>query len=283
VVGCGVTETVVLGEREADVPAGHSADFGLNNSNRPPQDAILIPIDAPARPADVGEGDVTVEFWMRHNGNSHQTTQRCDNGPAGWRTGAVIYDRSVLQAAEAADDPELLVPSWGIALFADALGVGVESAQGSAGLCGTFSVMDNLWHHVAVTREQSSGLLRLFVDGHLEREVSGPTGDLSYPDGRPPAQPLDDFLVLGTLKSSDEASTAYDGLLDELRISDVVRYLADFEPPNDPFEADAATRALYTFDEEAGARVVDHAAGASSPGERRGTARGPQTSFHAGP
>ena len=39
-----------------------------------------------------------------------------------------------------------------------------------------------------------------------------------------------------------------DGTLDELRISDVVRYESDFDPPTQPFEPDGHTKALFHFD-----------------------------------
>ena len=39
-----------------------------------------------------------------------------------------------------------------------------------------------------------------------------------------------------------------DGTFDELRISDVVRYDADFTPPTQPFEPDEHTKALFHFD-----------------------------------
>jgi hypothetical protein len=55
--------------------------------------------------------------------------------------------------------------------------------------------------------------------------------------------------VIGAEKhDAGAAYPSYSGLLDELRISDAVRYTADFAPPTAPFAPDASTRALYHFD-----------------------------------
>ena len=43
-------------------------------------------------------------------------------------------------------------------------------------------VADGAWHHVAVTRSSSSGTLAIYIDGR--RALDGPTGDVSYRDGR---------------------------------------------------------------------------------------------------
>ena len=47
------------------------------------------------------------------------------------------------------------------------------------------------------------------------------------------------------------------GRLEELRISDSKRYSGNFEVAKNPFEADANTIALYHFEEESGAEVLD--------------------------
>jgi hypothetical protein len=46
--------------------------------------------------------------------------------------------------------------------------------------------------------------------------------------------------------------TFFDGTIDEIRISDVVRYPSSFVPSGVPFSADANTLGLYHFDEGAG-------------------------------
>ena len=49
----------------------------------------------------------------------------------------------------------------------------------------------------------------------------------------------------------------FDGTIDEVRISDVVRYTSDFVPSSEPFSPDANTLGLWHFDEGAGQIAAD--------------------------
>jgi len=160
---------------------------------------------------------------------------------------------------------------WGIALGDGQIAFGVNNGTAGQTIVGTTVVADLVWHHIAVTRNATSGQLRLFVDGVLDAEGSGPLGDLSYRDGRATAWPNSDpFLVLGAEKhDAGAAYPSYNGWLDELRVSTVVRYTNSFTPPATPFAPDADTAALYHFDEGAGEVIGDSAFGGASPGVRR--------------
>jgi hypothetical protein len=102
-------------------------------------------------------------------------------------------------------------------------------------------------HHVAVTRNQTSGPLRIFVDGVLDAEGSGPTGDVSYRDGRSTSNPKDRIIAIGAEKHDISTSQypSYSGWVDELRISNTIRYTSNFTPPTSPFNSDANTAGLY--------------------------------------
>jgi len=119
--------------------------------------------------------------------------------------------------------------------------------------------------------------MQIFVDGQLDASGAGPTGDISYRNGRSTAYPNSDpFLVFGAEKhdaGSDYPS--YSGLLDDIRISNVVRYTGAFTRPTTPHAVDGSTVALYRFDEGSGTTIIDEAGG--SPGERRfgGSPAGP--------
>ena len=123
--------------------------------------------------------------------------------------------------------------------------------------------------------------MQIYRDGVLDGQGYGPTGNMSYHDGRTTAYPRDPFLVLGAEKR-DAGSTypSYNGLLDELRLSDVVRYDGPFTPPSSAFTTDADTVALYHFDEGFGNTLhdVSGAAGGPSDGLRRygGYTNGPE-------
>jgi len=202
-------------------------------------DRVKIPLDAPARPVDVG-GDFTLEFWMKATPGEN-TASGCSPGNDNWITGHTIFDRDVYGAGDDGD--------YGVSLFTGGLAFGVADASSGTGLCGSIPVDDGAWHHVAVTRSAASGQIRLFVDGAPDGSATGPTGDLSYRDGRS-GFPNDPFLVIGAEKhDAGAAYPSFRGWVDEVRLSVVVRYTGAFAPPAGPFASDVSTVALYHFDE----------------------------------
>jgi len=222
-------------------------------------DRVKIPIDAPPRPADVG-GDFTLEFWLKASPGDNGASG-CTPGADNWITGNIVFDRDVYGPGDLGD--------FGVSLFEEGLAFGVAVGSSGAGLCGATSVDDGVWHHVAVTRSAATGALRLYVDGVLDGSASGPTGDLSYADGRAGA-PNDPFLVIGAEKhDAGAAYPSFSGLVDEVRLSATVRYATSFTPPTGPFATEAQTVALYHFDEgPAGpctGAVLDAAGAAGGP------------------
>jgi hypothetical protein len=65
----------------------------------------------------------------------------------------------------------------------------------------------------------------------------------------------DSYLIVG---SSGDA--VFSGLIDEVRISSVARYTADFTP-EDRFTVDSDTLALWHFDEGTGTTATDEVSG----------------------
>jgi len=94
-------------------------------------------------------------------------------------------------------------------------------------------------------RERATGKMWVFVDGLLDAEGDGPGGDVSYPDDAASASSSDPYLVLGAEKHDQGAAfPSYDGYLDEVRISKVLRYAGPFTRPKTPFTSDADKRSL---------------------------------------
>lgn len=242
----------------------------------PTLDRVVIPIDAPERPADIGAGSFTLEFWLRAAPGSNAAPTACSAGDAAWINGHIVIDRDVFGAGDLGD--------FGLSLMQGRLAFGVSRGATGATACGTRDLRDGLWHHVAATRDGVNGQLRLYLDGAADGAgANGPVGDVSYRNGRTTAFAWDPFLVLGAEKH--DAGTEYPsfaGWLDELRLSSVVRYGAAFVPPGAPFVPDAATAALYSLDEGQGTLIGDRsgASGGPSNGERRvgGGNQGPQWS-----
>lgn len=247
--------------------AGYSLRFYGNG--RGDIDRVKIQIDNPERAVDVG-GNFTIEFFMRAPVGANGSGS-CSTGNSTWIAGNTIIDRDVFGGGDYGD--------YGISLFGDSGVIAFGVSRGGSGqtLCGSTNVADNNWHHIAVTRNSSSGQLRLFVDGVPDGTATGPTGDVSYRNGRSTGFPNDPFLVIGAEKHDAGASfPSYSGWIDELRISNNIRYSAAFTPPSAPFSPDANTVGLYHFNEGTGNTVGD-SSGTDSHGVRRfgGSPAGP--------
>ncbi|MCS6841400.1 MAG: LamG domain-containing protein, partial [Roseiflexus sp.] len=230
-------------------------------------DRVKVRID-PHAPADVG-GDFTIEFWIK----TTATGGSCSPGGSGsgWITGRTIIDRDVYGNGDYGD--------YGISLAAGRICFGVERGSLGVTIYSDTNVANGQWRHIAVTRSASTGQMRIFVDGQPDAQGTGPTGDISYRDGRSTAYPNSDpYLVFGAEKhDAGSAYPSYIGLLDDIRISNGVRYTGAFPRPTAPHAADGQTVALYRFDEGSGTTIIDSAPGGSSPGVRRfgGSPAGP--------
>ncbi|MCS6842741.1 MAG: PQQ-binding-like beta-propeller repeat protein [Caldilineales bacterium] len=242
-------------------------------------DRVKIRLDAPARPVDVGATDFTLEFWIKANAADNPATVSCGQND-GWITGNIVFDRDVFGDGDYGD--------YGVSLGSGRIAFGVNNGTSGNTVCSSGVVADGQWHHVALTRVRNTGQLRVFVDGVLSGQVTGPTGDISYRDGRSTSWPNDPFLVIGAEKHDYDrnAYPSFNGLLDEVRFSNVVRYTANFTPPTAPFTPDANTVALYHFDEGPAGLCANNQTVVDSSGAAGGPSNGvcrPGGSPPAGP
>ncbi len=227
------------------------------------------------RPVDVA-GDFTLEFWLRAELAENGAAATC-NTNNGWITGNIVFDRDVFGGGDRGD--------YGLSLSNGRVAFGVGRAGNGQTVCGGTVVADGAWHHIAVTRA-NTGQLRIFVDGQPDGQANGPSGDVGYRDGRPSNYPNSDpYLVIGAEKHdlNPNLYPPFTGWLDEVRLSNVLRYTTAFSPSVQAFAPDSATVALYHFDEGAGTLITDssEAAGGPSHGERRvgGDPEGPAYSL----
>lgn len=93
----------------------------------------------------------------------------------------------------------------------------------------------NQWTHVASTYQ--NGAIKIFVNG-----ISAASNTCS-------AVGLDLTPSLQTFIGSAGSSQYFHGNVDEVRISDTIRYTSNFTPQTTPFEPDSHTKLLYHFDE----------------------------------
>jgi len=228
-------------------------------------DRVKIQIDNPTNsnpgpPVDVGAADFAIEWWMKATPGENSTSAVSCGSNNNWVHGNTILDRSRMD-----NDND-----FGVSMTGGHIAFGVGGAgTGDFTLCGSNRIDNGLWHHVAVERRASDGHLWIFVDGVLDTQADGPDGDISYPNGGIPAnlcgpsgnQPCtstDPYLVIGAGKFDlGSAFPAFSGWLDEMRVSNTLRYSANFSLPTAPFSPDANTLALYHFDEGTGTTLDD--------------------------
>ncbi len=251
------------------------------------QDRALLPVDdneaGPdmSAPSDVGAGDFTIEFWLRGNLADNDTANNggdLETFDFNWIDGNIILDRDIWCGSER---------KYGISIAGGLVRFGTASGDGPVfdpvhTIEGGVNVLDGAWHHVAVVRDAASGVKSVVVDGVLDFAGSPgiSTADLSYPnDGVPvtpgvcgPGQltPYGWFLVVGAEKHDAGAEfPSFNGFVDELRIWDVARSVADIAADRHRIVAAGAPGlvAAYRFEEGAGTVLGDSSAAGSPDGE----------------
>ncbi|MCS6771980.1 MAG: LamG domain-containing protein [Kiritimatiellae bacterium] len=220
------------------------------------QDRVKIPINSPGNPLNVGD-DFTIEFWMRCRAADNNGVVYDTNNGDGWITGNVVVDRDVFFDGDYGDFGVSIGAVGGSRVVA----FGLSRTNLGRTIVGTNNVGDDLWHHVAVTRVRSSGLMRIYVDGRLDAQGFGPTGHIGYRVGRPTSYPNSDpYLVLAAEKhDAGAAYPSFNGFLDEFRVW--TQALSQAEISNVYWNVLATNTpglvAYYRFEEGSGTNVYD--------------------------
>jgi len=221
-------------------------------------DRVKIQIDDPQNgslPVDIGGTDFTIEWWMKSI-PSQNSSLACTTGDGDWADGNVILDRDIPGDGDFGE--------YGVSLMDGSIAFGINNGSTGQTLCGSIPIDDNRWHHIALTRKITTGLMQIYIDGVLDAEIVGPTGDISYRDGRTMADPdQEPYLILGARKL--DQGPAFSGWIDELRMSNLIRYNQPFAPPAGPFSSDANTMALYHFNTGYGNQILDLSGAAGGP------------------
>lgn len=220
---------------------------------------VYVAFGDPSKPVNVGATDFTIEWWMKATSGVNTLTGPTAGANYSWVDGNIIIDRDTLGDNSFGD--------FGVSLDNERIAFGLENGSGSQRtIIGTIDVCDGAWHHVAVTRNRSNGDMAVYVDGTRDAFFAGgPSGDVHWDDNNPFPDTWDPYICFGGEKHALDAGQ-YNGFMDELRISKVLRYTGtSYSVPTAPFVSDSDTVALYHFDEGAGTTVGDTSGASGGP------------------
>ena len=243
----------------------HSIRFygsGFNDRDR-----VKIPLVNGTTSLNINVGqDFTIEFWMKTSSGTNLSGAAANTGSNDdWTIGHIIVDRDVFGQGNFGD--------YGISLANGRIAFGVNNGNASYTLVGTGDLRDGLWHHVAVTRSNANGMLRIFIDGMMNASGTGPTGNVAYNPNRNLSTDCqsqgglcinEPNIILGAEKHDYDPNTypSFNGWMDELRISNSIRYVGNFTAPTTEFAVDGQTVGLFHFNEGSG-NTIDDASGVS--------------------
>ncbi|HMP84249.1 MAG TPA: LamG domain-containing protein, partial [Verrucomicrobiota bacterium] len=134
------------------------------------------------------QDDFTVAMWVK-------TTDTAGSAGAQWWNGKGLVDGEV--GGGGAD--------WGTAIVNGKFVLGVGSSGGDTTLASSVNINDGTWHHVAATRNNTSGTMAVYVDGVLRGTGTGPTGSRNWPAN----------LRIGSLQTGNNF---LNGTLDDVRL-----------------------------------------------------------------
>ena len=132
--------------------------------------------------------DFTAELWFK-------SSQGLGTNPH-WYDGAALVDA----------DQQFAANDWGISLRADGRVVAGVGNYDTSIVSATGGYNNNAWHHVAFTRDNTTGALTLYVDGAVQGTATGPTGT------------RDGGSVLRFGRRAGDGQQAYAGQLDEVAV-----------------------------------------------------------------
>ncbi|MBA3647161.1 MAG: T9SS type A sorting domain-containing protein [Chitinophagales bacterium] len=265
----------------------YSLRFYGNGYQAPGADRIKIPLDNPSHAVDVSK-NFTIEFWMKadYRDNNGKVKASASNG-GDWAMGNTIVDRNVHGAGDYGDYGLSIGSYAGGSEVTRVIAFGIAQGEQGVTVIGKSNVADNQWHHIAVTRNAATGIVKLYVNGTVEAMGMGPKGKIGYRDRRLTDYPeTDPYLVIGANKSDVGPNfPSYNGYIDEMRICKNLRYNINFTPIPVEFGPDTKTVAIYHFNEGGGSVIYDKSKYLPSPSDGTiyygGSPLGPVWSFES--
>lgn len=172
---------------------GASALFNGTNSN--------VTVTPSSGDLNFGTGDFTVEFWFRYTGTGNPPNFPCmvGNNNATWSPGAVAIN------CNTTSNPNKVQ-------------VGVNDYGNPPLLISTTTISPNTWYALAFVRHGNT--FYLFINGNLDNSNTF-TGNINMANNG--------LMNIGN-DGWDGANGYFTGYIDELRVSNVARYTANYTP-----------------------------------------------------
>jgi hypothetical protein len=218
--------------------AGHAAQMALKLDGVDVDSYFAAP-NSPSLAKDIGS-NITVEAWINPAVNIPD---------AAHTDGYIIVNKEDSYEIGVRNDDPTLEETFQVAL---------RPADASDGTAGTWGWNDsgvtipaNKWTHVAATWDGLT--LRTFVNGKFAMSFDwpGPDGNKgTVADGSSGTSEGLATLKVGRRGRGGDIHSIFNGLIDEVRISKVIRYTeAGYTVPTGEFKTDADTVALYHFND----------------------------------
>ncbi|HVU51230.1 MAG TPA: LamG domain-containing protein [Polyangia bacterium] len=242
------TQTLTVTVTDDHVPSSCSASQTLKVDCKATTvcESLVLPASgaeaaAPPLAADNPTGDFTVEGWVyptSFNPDYSTVAAHWDTRANGTASYALQYD-----------------PAGKIVLAVSSTGTD------EVDVTGTTPLVLGRWAHVAATFSAATKTFALFKDGVPAGTQTVAFDHVMATTGVPFTAGSLAISSAGT--AAGRAPQSAIGYLDEVRLSNVVRYTAAFTPGT-AFTSDASTLALYHFDETTGATASDASAAANA-------------------
>src|ERR1035437_2929525 len=153
----------------------------------------------------------TVAMWVKTTDSGNSGTQ--------WWQGKGLVDGEVSGAAA----------DWGTVLLAGKFALGIGNPDTT--ISSSVNINDGAWHHVAATRNNTSGAMAVYVDGVLRGSGTGMTGARTAPPN----------FRIGSLQT---ANNFLNGTIDDVRLYDRVLSASDIAALSSPPAAPTSLAAL---------------------------------------
>ncbi|MGL4632436.1 MAG: 3-coathanger stack domain-containing protein [Leadbetterella sp.] len=235
--------------------------FNYGDFNNPNPNYISWPLPSLSTPMNIAF-DFTIEFWLRVRPQDI-LAEIDDSNNQSWVYGNILIDREnagapvggsygMSVAKKQGQAPNKRIIAYGISNFARTQALTIH---------GSMNIADSAWHHIALTRNSTTGRIAIYVDGVLDNSGIGPTGSVAYDPTVTSQFPASDpFVIVGVEKVlSGIGVPSFKGWIDEMRFSKIERYTSNFTSPTSPLVTDIHTVGLFKFNEGNGLIVNDEA------------------------